>query len=56
MCECERNSGNLMFLLSFKVQYPVLWSHEEFIHSFDRFIDALHLPKVKKKKKTRVFV
>ncbi|TMW55931.1 hypothetical protein Poli38472_008579 [Pythium oligandrum] len=28
------------------VQYPVVWTHEEWIHSFDRFLDALHLTQI----------
>lgn len=29
------------------VQHPVVWSHEEWIHSFDRFLNAMNLTQVR---------
>ncbi|ETV85160.1 hypothetical protein H257_03000 [Aphanomyces astaci] len=28
------------------LQHPVVWTHQEWVHSFDRFLDALNLPSV----------
>ncbi|RLN50004.1 hypothetical protein BBJ28_00022585 [Nothophytophthora sp. Chile5] len=29
------------------VQYPIVWTHEEWIHSFDRFLNAMNLSEVR---------
>lgn len=43
VAETHKPGFMYMLLAHVQVQHPTVWSHDEWIHSFDRFLNAIHV-------------